>query len=226
MILFQGGQSFDGGLYVSTKEAGSAERQIIFTSYGSGRATIRSGAVAGLEVSEVAGVAVTNLNFIAGAGNDTTGIYFHAGMADHTLSSVHIRKVDVRGYGHDGVTIIASGAGSTINDVKVEQSNLHDNLWSGISVTGTLASKSHNYLIDRVRAFNNTGLNSGKFVTGNGIYVANVEDATVQRCLAFNNGAKGVAPVGIWSSGSNRITFQYNESYDNRTNTVTDGGGV
>src|SRR2546421_9250522 len=61
MILFQGGQSFDGGLYVSTKEAGSPERQIIFTSYGSGRATIRSGAVAGLEVSEVAGVALTNL---------------------------------------------------------------------------------------------------------------------------------------------------------------------
>src|SRR5215211_6988335 len=65
MILFEGGHSYDGGLYVSTREAGSAAKQIIFSSFGpGGRATIRSGKVEGLQISEVAGIAVTNLNFV------------------------------------------------------------------------------------------------------------------------------------------------------------------
>src|SRR5262249_6547224 len=63
-ILFQGGKSFDGGLYVSTKEGGTAAKPIVFSSFGKGRAMLRSGDVAGLEVSEVGCIAVTNLNFV------------------------------------------------------------------------------------------------------------------------------------------------------------------
>jgi hypothetical protein len=138
MILFQGGQSFDGGLYVSTREGGNANGQIVFSSFGKGRATIRSGDVAGLEVSEVSGIAVTNLNFSGGGmkSNDTSGIYIHAGMADRVLSSFHIRNVDVQGYGHEGVTLIASGSGSSISDVKIERSSFHDNRWGGVNFTG------------------------------------------------------------------------------------------
>src|SRR5688572_11586455 len=62
-------------------------------------------------------------------------------------------------------------------------------------------------------------------VTGNGIYIADVEDAVVQYSAAWNNGKDGAAPVGIWAAGSNRVIFQYNESYDNRTKTISDGGG-
>ncbi|MEA2708059.1 MAG: hypothetical protein QOF78_660, partial [Phycisphaerales bacterium] len=36
----------------------------------------------------------------------------------------------------------------------------------------------------------------------------------------------GAAPVGIWVAGSNRVTIQYNESYNNHTRTSTDGGGI
>jgi hypothetical protein len=31
--------------------------------------------------------------------------------------------------------------------------------------------------------------------------------------------------VGIWTAGSNRVTIQYCESYNNHTKTSTDGGG-
>jgi hypothetical protein len=64
VILFEGGKSFDGGLLVSTKEAGSPAKPNVFSSFGGGRATLRSGLVEGLQVSEVAGIAVTNLNFV------------------------------------------------------------------------------------------------------------------------------------------------------------------
>src|SRR5262245_42803489 len=47
----------------------------------------------------------------------------------------------------------------------------------------------------------------------------------IQRCVAFNNGQSGAAPVGIWAAGSNRVTIQYCESYNNKTMTSTDGGG-
>ncbi len=229
VILFQGGKSFDGGLYVSTKEAGSAAKPIVFSSFGAGRATIRSGSVEGLQVSEVAGIAVTNLNFV-GAGadvSDFSGIYIHAGSANKVLSGVHIRNVDVSGYGHEGFTLIASGAASTVSDVKIERSSFHDNGWGGVNVTGSLANSNRNYIVDHVRAYDNRGqmTQEGGFVTGNGIYLADVADAVVQRCVVHDNGAGGVAPVGIWASGSTRVLFQYNESYDNRTASSTDGGG-
>ena len=139
-ILFEGGKTFDGNLYVSSREAGRADKVVIFSSYGTGgRATIRSGALEGLRVVETAGVAVTNLNFVGGGTNgqnDTSGIYIHAGSANKILSSVHIRNVDVKNYGREGVTIIASGAGSSISDVKIERSAFHDNLWGGITIVG------------------------------------------------------------------------------------------
>ena len=227
-ILFQGGQSFDGGLYVSTKEGGSAAASIVFSNYGTGRATIRSGSVAGLEVSEVGFVAITNLNFIGGdSTNDTSGIYIHAGMADRVLSSFHIRNVDAQRYGREGVTLIASGDRASISDVKIERSSFHDNRWGGVNFTGIMAATpvNHNVLVDHVTVYNCPGIQTDGFVTGNGIYLANVSDARVQRCVVYNNGTNGVAPVGIWSAGSTRVVFQYNESYGNKTASATDGGG-
>jgi hypothetical protein len=228
-VLFQAGKSYGGGLYLSTKEAGTADRPIVFSTYGGkGRATLYSGDACGLEVAENAGVAVTNMNFVGGGMNSspTSGIYIHAGMAGRVLSSFHVRNVDVSQYGHDGITVVASGAGSSISNVKIERASVHHNLWSGVNVTGSaVAGVNRNYVVDHVNAYDNPGLQSGTFVTGSGIYLADVEDALVQRCLAYNNGSNGIAPVGIWAAGSNRVTFQYNESYDNRTTSTTDGGG-
>ena len=236
-ILFEAGNVFDGNIYVSSREAGRADKPVIISSYGAGgqggqggRATIRSGALEGIRVVETAGIAITNLNFIGGGThgeNDTSGIYIHAGSANKILSSVHIRNVDVKNYGREGVTIVASGNGSSISDVKIERSAFHDNLWGGVSITGNDAYRdaNKNYLIDHVKAYNNRGMATDGFVTGNGIYIADVDTAVVQRCVVWNNGSAGVAPVGIWAAGASNVTFQHNESYANKTASSTDGGG-
>src|SRR2546430_1317255 len=41
-VLFQGGKDFSGSLYVPSKEGGTASNQVVFSSYGSGRATLHS----------------------------------------------------------------------------------------------------------------------------------------------------------------------------------------
>src|SRR5829696_2083942 len=93
MVLFQGGKSFSGSLYVPSKEGGSDKKPVIFSNYGKGRASIYSGSKPGLDVAQAAGVAVTNLIFV-GSGmksNKTPGIYFHADWSGKKLSYIHIR---------------------------------------------------------------------------------------------------------------------------------------
>jgi len=43
-VLFKGGSSFSGSLYVPSSEGGTSSNPVVFSSYGSGRATIHSGA--------------------------------------------------------------------------------------------------------------------------------------------------------------------------------------
>src|SRR5687767_12899363 len=59
-VLFAGGQSFSGGLYVPSAEGGTSSNPVTFSTYGSGRATIRSGTKAGIDVAQTAGVHISN----------------------------------------------------------------------------------------------------------------------------------------------------------------------
>src|SRR5947207_14525736 len=79
MVLFHGGSSFSGSLYVPSKEGGTTAHPVVFSTYGAGRATIRSGSKPGIDVAQTAGVAITNFNFVGGGmhANATPGIYIH-----------------------------------------------------------------------------------------------------------------------------------------------------
>src|SRR2546421_959232 len=57
-VLFQGGQTFSGGLYIPSSEGG-----VTFGTYGSGKATISSGSKAGIDIAQTAGITLSNLNF-------------------------------------------------------------------------------------------------------------------------------------------------------------------
>lgn len=222
-ILFKGGQSFSGGIYLPSSEGG-----VTIGTYGSGRATINSGTKSGVEIAQTAGVTISNL-VLNGAGmstNHTPGINFHVEFTGKKLSGLTIRNVEIKNYGQNGLRIITNGpGGSSISNVTVEDTSIHDNLWGGISAYSNRHNYSKNWIIRRVKAYNNIGSMSKDGVTGNGIFIADVDGAIVEHCIAYNNGKNGKAPVGIWAAGSNRVTFQYNESYNNSTHTSTDGGG-
>lgn len=227
-VLFQAGKTFTGTIIVASNEGGTSNTQVVFSSYGSGRATISSGIGAGIDIADVGGIAVTNLNFV-GSGmtkNKAPGIFLHVEASNRKLSNVLIRNVEVKNYGQEGIRFDVNGpGGSSVSNVKIESSSLHDNLWGGLKATTDKNNVNKNWVVQRVQAYNNPGTRAVSWVTGSGIYISDVDGAVIQYCSAWNNGANGSAPVGIWSAGSNRVTMQYNESYNNRTATDTDGGG-
>lgn len=226
-VLFEGGKTFNGGIYLPSKEAGTASKPIIFSNYGNGRATIKSGNKAGIDIAQGAGVAITNLNFV-GSGmksNDTPGIYLHADWNNMKLSSFHVRNVEVKNYGRTGIYIKTSGKNSSLANVKIERASLHDNLWGGLKATGSKDNANKNWVVQYVKAYNSPGDGTTYHVTGSGIFISHAENLVVQKSIAFNNGERGAAPVGMWVSSSKNVVFQYNESYNNRTMTGTDGGG-
>jgi hypothetical protein len=227
MVRFEGKKTFNGSISVPSNEGGTASNPIIFTNYGKGRPIIKSGSKPGIDIAQTAGVAVTNLNFVGNGAtkNRSAGIYFHVDRKDKKLKYLHIRNVDVKGYGREGIEMVVSGKGSSLSAVKVLEATLHDNLEGGLKAIGSAHNANKSWVIDHVRAWNNHGRKSDSGVTGSGIFLADAEDATIQYSSAWNNGKDGKAPVGIWVAGSNRVTVQHNESYDNRTKTISDGGG-
>ena len=226
-VLFQGGKTFNGSLYLSSKESGTASKQIVFSTYGSGKATISSGSSRGFDIAETGGIAISNLKFLGNGmyKNSSVGIDVHVDWAGKKVSSIDITNVEVTGYGREGIYFLADGKGSAINDVKVEYTDSHDNLYAGLKAHNDKISGMQNYLIDHVRVWNNFGSKSASDVTGSGIMLEGVANAVISRSIAHDNGKDGAAPVGIWAAMGNNVTIQYCESYNNRTRAATDGGG-
>jgi hypothetical protein len=131
----------------------------------------------------------------------------------------------VRNYGREGILIRTTGGGSSLSNVKIDTVSTHDNKYGGLKATGSSHNANKNWVIDHVTSYNNKGSGSTGGVTGNGIYIADAENVRITRCVSHDNGSAGAAPVGIWAAGSNRVTIEYCESYNNNTKTSTDGGG-
>ena len=230
MVLFQAGKTFNGSLYVPSTEGGTANHSVIFSSYGEGnnrRATISSGSKAGIDIAQTAGVAITNLNFVGGGagGNSWPGIYVHTDRANKKLVGLHIRNVEVKNYGREGIKIDMAGSNSSLSQVKIQNVSLHHNVYGGLKATADQHNANKQWFVESVRAYENPGTMSENGVSGSGIFIADAEDVVVRNCVAFNNGRNGRAPVGIWAAGSNRVVFEHNESYNNRTTAISDGGG-
>src|SRR5438105_4321174 len=192
-VLFQGGKSFSGGIVVTSSEGGTT-----FGSYGSGRATINSGGKVGIDVANTAGLDIGNLNFF-GSGttvSHTSGIAVHIDATGKKLSGLHIHGVEVKNYGQLGIQVRVNGpGGSSLSNVKIEDAKLHDNLWGGLKATAMKHNVNKNWVVQRVKAYNNWGSRSKNDVTGSGIFIADVDGAIIQNCIAYNNGKDGKAPV-------------------------------
>ena len=63
-ILFEGGRTFGGQIFLDSKDHGADLNPIVVTSYGTGRATIQAGGSVGLLAYNTAGIEVSNLNFV------------------------------------------------------------------------------------------------------------------------------------------------------------------
>jgi hypothetical protein len=86
-----------------------------------------------------------------------------------------------------------------------------------------------NVRVLRSRAHDNPGHPGASTHSGNGIVLGSVSGGEVAWCSAYRNGGANdldeEGPAGIWTYHSDRVTIQFNESYDNRSGSGADGDG-
>lgn len=232
-LLYRGGDTFSGMIYLSPSESGTATSPIVISSYGTGRATITAGTREGIYGYNNGGITIANLN-VRGDGdtvNTSSGVFFYVDrIGGVTMNSIVIDSVDVSGFKKSGVEFLAYPADSSrsgFRNIRITHVVSHNNGNSGISTTGlflitdTLYS-FHNLYIAYCNAYNNRG--SSALPTGNGIVIGQVDSAIITHCMAYNNGVTGRGGAGIWAWDANHVIIEHCEAHHNRT-LGSDGDG-
>jgi hypothetical protein len=230
-VLFEGGQTFSGNLYLDGGESGSAAAPVVIGSYGTGRATIYAGDGTGILVLNASGIVVRDL-YIVGSGSTTnagSGIFFYVDLPGGVkLPYVRVDSVDAVRFGEAGVLVGSNGDNSGFEDVRITRVIASDNRKQGIFVYSQTPNSHRNVYVGDCRAFRNSGQTGLPFNSGNGITLSGVDLGVIERSVAHDNGWLSDAangPIGIWTYQSNNVVIQYNESYANKTGGTKDGGG-
>jgi len=228
-ILFQGGQTFTGPLIFTATSAGTAANPIVVSSYGTGLATISSTSD-GIDITDTQGFSISGL-VITGVNHNTNtgrGIYLLNDLAGNVkLGPITIDSVTVNNFGYDGISIYGLNGSSGWNSVTITNSTSYANR-DGVQSYGLANNANQNIFIDQVTTHDNPGRSGSGNPTGSGIGLGQTNGATIQRCVAYNNGASNTSatgPVGIWCYNSNNVTIQFCESYNNTGGTGKDGDG-
>jgi hypothetical protein len=230
-ILFEGGTTFGGNLYVDSSDAGTPAAPITIGSYGTGRATIYAADGTGILIYNAAGYIIRDL-YIVGSGSTTNlgeGIFFFTDLpGDVKLPYVRIDHVDAVRFGDYGILIGADNGSTGYRDVRITHTIASDNQMGGIFTYARNVNVHESVYIGDSSAFNNSGKRGLLFNSGNGLTLSSVNGAVIERSVARDNGYlsdAGNGPVGIWAFNSTRVTLQFNESYRNLTGGEKDGGG-
>ena len=228
-IFFQGGQTFTGPL-IFTASAGTSANPIVIGSYGIGVATISSTGD-GIDITDTQGFLISSL--ILNGGNHSTntgrGIYLLNDLTGNvTLGPVSINNVTISNFTYEGIAIYGLNGSSGWNTITITNSTSYGNR-DGIQSYATANGAIQNVVIDNVVAHDNPGTSGYSNPTGSGIVLGQVNGATIQRCVAYGNGARSSStaggPVGIWCYDSSNVVIQYCESYNNTGGSSVDGDG-
>src|SRR5262249_5722263 len=157
-------------------------------------------------------------NAVAQSGNTTNGILLNNTVAGgNKLHYLRIDDVDVSGFRLSGIEVQGASGKSGVDDLRITNTAAHDNGDCGIDFDGWFDTAStayahSNIYIGDCRAYNNEGIAGKASHTGNGIILSDVDGGTIERCVAWNNGARctysGGGPVGIWAWDSNAVVIQ------------------
>ena len=243
-ILFEGGNSFQGTLQLKTSDTGTYEKNIYLGSYGNGRAIINATTGTGLKANQCKYITIKNLNFIGDGrktGNKGDGISLSS------CSDIQIDSVEINGFQHSGLISKQDGknldftnifahnngyAGISVSGYsKTSQSNIYignciaDNnpgdptILTNHSGNGIIVYNASNIIVEYCEASNN-GWDMPR--TGNGpggIWVAEVDSAVIQYCIAHDNKTSVGGGDGLGfdlDGGTTNSLIQYCLSYNNQ----------
>jgi hypothetical protein len=219
-VIFEGGKTFTGTITLDKKDAGTSDKKVTVTSFGTGRAIINGGNGIALNAEGTDYLVIKNINFVGSGrkkGNTENGVV----VSD--ANGAQIDHVTVSGFQKDGISAVGA------YDVRITNVYAHDNGATGIGVGGSKNRWSQNAYVGYCVAENNPGdpTNFDNH-SGSGIIVGQVTGCLVEFCEAFNNGwdmpRRGNGPVGIWTWWADKVTIQFCISHDNKS-PGHDGGG-
>lgn len=238
-VLFEGGFTFYGSIYLQGFINGTKGKSIVFGSFGNGKATISSNNNSGFYAYNNECITVQDLIFVgSGYTNNTTiGVCFYLDSTNHKIKkNISIKNLEVSGYYASGISVISwtsDNSRSGYQNIEILNCKVFENGLSGISISGEINTNdtlfSHqNVLIRNCKVFNNHGIVGYNNHSGNGIIIGQVDSCLIEYCEAFENGKNNTfsaaGPVGIWAWDSKNVIIQHCYSHHNRTQTK-DGGG-
>lgn len=239
-VLFKGGETFNGNLFLDSKDANNSANPIKISSYGSGKATIFSQSGTGIKAYNTSGIVIDNL-IVAGSGlavgNDgeerTSGIDIYNDLSGNVkLDLITITNSEIYGFRQHGILIGGGNGNSGFSNVLIENNKIHDILDKGIFSFGAFSSTKTGYahsnlVVRHCEVYNIKGY-SKKEHSGNGIVLSDVQHSTIEYSTAYNCGSGNTncgGPVGIWYYDADYVTIQYNEAYNISSGSGCDGGG-
>ena len=132
-VLFEGGKTFSGSLYLTSNECGTAPTGVTFSTYGSGRATINCGAKTGSTSLRPAASASATCNSSATACTTTPsfGIYVHVDSAARRLRRRHQATCEVPATAAKA-SASSPAARARRSTTSPSSTDSHDNRWGGV----------------------------------------------------------------------------------------------
>ncbi|MBU3699140.1 MAG: right-handed parallel beta-helix repeat-containing protein [Candidatus Kapabacteria bacterium] len=233
-VLFQGGETFNGNLYLDQSDGNAKDNPLVISSYGGKAATLNAGDGFGISAYNTQGIHISDLNIVGSGMNTNTknGLEWYVDVpGDKRFVDIVLERIEVRGFGRVGVRIGAWNGNTGYDGLILQDLVVHDNLHDGILVYGFPSTNGYpnkDVVIRGCASYRNPGIADPKSIKGNGIVISNTDGAVIEYCVAYENGQANVhcgGPGGIWAYDANRIVIQYCESYANKTSSTCDGLG-
>ncbi len=230
-ILFNGGNTFSGAIYLPPTAGTSSVTPITFGSYGTGQATISSSTF-GIYAYDVGGVIVENLTFTGSSALNAGdgGVFFYADNAQYS----YIQVLNCTTTGYTFGVVIEGISGGGYNGITITNVTANGNRDAGIIVSGPTFTGSNwahaNVSITNCTAYSNLGNTSNTTgPTGFGILMESTNVGSITDCVAYsnggNNGDAAAGPVGIMAFECNSVVISQSLSYNNTSGTAADGDG-
>ena len=236
-VLFNGGQTFNGGVVITTSVSPS---NITIGSYGAGQATISTGnSAACVMATNVPAVIIQNIICTGGGNttNSTDGITV-ANSSAGTLTGPTISNVTLSGYGANGINISGTDSVGFAGTI-IANNTIHDVTGNGGAHTsciglntpghGTAPYSHFNITVTGNTVYNCTGEASQSDWSGGGIGIYSTDGGLVAHNVAHDFSANNThcsGAGGFVAIASNAITFQFNEAYNGKfANGGCDGNG-
>ena len=236
ILLFQGGQTFDGCLtFTSNHVLSTISTAFTVGSYGTGKFTLQSNCtgykpnqVAAVKIAGVSGIVLQDTIIRGNNGDSQYGVWIinpNVTVAD----GITVQRTDISGFyatstNDYGAEIFVTSYPHGLNHVSLLNNVLHgssgptspdDNGISGWSYTG---KSIQNVLYQGNTVYDIGGKANGiAGAVGNGILANGVDGGVLQNNVVHDLGANVTTcggPGGVWAYNSNNITIQFNEAYD------------